>query len=133
MNRPYSEATVELVARAEFEADQTPEHLITWERALSFVRKAYLDRARVGLDKLAAAGLLLPEGVETRTEWTAPPEPGPEVAAVRDKHGRRWGRHAGLWCYTDDQLRHTHLYWHELFFSFPLTDVTPPDAVRSAR
>jgi hypothetical protein len=69
VNRPYSEATVELVARAEFEADQTPEHLITWERALSFVRKAYLDRARVGLDKLAAAGLLLPEGVETRTEW----------------------------------------------------------------
>lgn len=66
---PYSEATVDLLARVEFDADQQPEALFTWEQALPFVRKAYRDRARAGLDALAAAGLLLPEGAETRTEW----------------------------------------------------------------
>jgi hypothetical protein len=37
---------VNVAARAEFDADQQPEQLYTWDEALYAVRKAYRDRAR---------------------------------------------------------------------------------------
>lgn len=78
MNRPYSEATVELVAEA------TEQHHIVagetdamgnnpcvcgqWWDAAGDNPGWDQHMAEVALDALAAAGLLLPEGAETRTE-----------------------------------------------------------------
>lgn len=56
--RPYSEATVRLAVEAIVDANwraKNPGNITTEARAV--------------LDALAAAGVLLPEGAETRTEW----------------------------------------------------------------
>jgi hypothetical protein len=46
---------IDQAARAEFEADQTPENLYTWDEALPFVRKAYRDRVTAALSVLEPA------------------------------------------------------------------------------
>lgn len=70
----YSEATIELVARVlEPLAKRGPSH--DPSRCLS----CRVD-AKLVLDALAAAGLLLPEGAETRTERLAQIQPGDWVA-----------------------------------------------------
>lgn len=54
-------------------------------------------------------------------------EPGTEVTAVRDAHGRLWHRLDELnnWCHVDDKLVHTHRFWSRLLdWCGPLTDAT---------
>ena len=81
-----SGAVVELVARAEFEADMTPESLYTWDQAPPYVRTAYMDRVRAGLDALRATGRLLPEGTRVRIVYGR--RVGDQVSLFRN-HGRR--------------------------------------------
>lgn len=71
MTPPYSEATVELVARAIFRHrynanDSQMERI--WGKDPA-TRASACGSANAALDALAAAGRLLPEGAETRTEW----------------------------------------------------------------
>lgn len=68
MNRPYSEATEGLVADAVAEATLSP--------AIGGTRR----HARLVLDALFKAGLLLPEGAETRTEYGV--ETGPAYTGL---------------------------------------------------
>lgn len=69
MNRPYSEATVELAAAAIAKACDDEDVFtseVNTDAHWDLNREVYRDDARSALDALAAAGLLLPEGAETR-------------------------------------------------------------------
>jgi hypothetical protein len=66
---PYSEATVELAARASFESEFGPAGREMWATTSASSQEIYLSEARFVLDALAAAGLLLPEGAEPRTDY----------------------------------------------------------------
>ena len=59
VNRPYSEATLGLVTAA----------IAKWLDGWHGEPEPHRDAAVTALDALAEAGLLLPEGAETRTEW----------------------------------------------------------------
>lgn len=63
---PYTEATVELLALALFEADRLPLADPPYEELAEFDRDSYRRVARLQLDALVKAGLLLPQGAETR-------------------------------------------------------------------
>lgn len=132
MNRPYSEATVEVAAQAGFLSERAtvfgPGCGPTWDEVDDVHRVWARESARAVLDALAAAGLLQVEG-----RWDAPAEPGPEVKAVRDRYGKQWTRHDDGWCFVGPLLAHHHWRWSELFFRCaPLTDATRADAVRLA-
>lgn len=70
MNRPYSEATRDLAARAihDHRYRDLDHGGDVWASDYEERTEAYALADGV-LDALAAAGLLLPEGAETRTEW----------------------------------------------------------------
>lgn len=69
------------------------------------------------------------EDERTRT-WSLPPEPGPEVTAVRDSAGIVWKRHPDqpVWTQQDIYPAYAALsaLWHEVLRRGPLTDATPP-------
>jgi hypothetical protein len=65
MSDAYSEDTVELVARALFDAEYRSCEEPTWEGLTKYDRDSYRKVVRIQLDTLAAAGLLLPEGART--------------------------------------------------------------------
>lgn len=73
MTPPYSEATVEAAARAGFESERArvfgPGCGPSWDEVDEVHRVWARDSARAVLDALAAAGLLVPEEAERRTEW----------------------------------------------------------------
>lgn len=62
--------------------------------------------------------------------WTAPTDPGPEVTAVRDRHGVRWQRDAGVWwgyighTGEDGKPYDDYRTWNEILGRGPLTDAT---------
>lgn len=70
---PYTEATVEAVAQAGFESERArvfgPGCGPSWDEVDEFHRVWARDSVRAVLDTLAAAGLLLPEPTDLRTEW----------------------------------------------------------------
>ncbi|PZG12944.1 hypothetical protein C1I95_24675 [Micromonospora craterilacus] len=73
--KPYTDADVEAIARAEYEHDMAATGLgracrTSWDAAPWGVRNGYRDRARVGLDALTADG------------WQQPSTPTPEQPAV---------------------------------------------------
>lgn len=58
------------------------------------------------------------------TTWTAPAEPGPNVFAVRDRHGVIWHREDGLWWGDIGHGYDDHRTWTEILHRSPLTDAT---------
>jgi len=58
-----------------------------------------------------------PESSSPRT-WELPPEPGPEVTAIRDCDGDVWARLGNSW----EGGGHSAVAWHELLVYGPLTD-----------
>lgn len=88
---------------------------------------------RAHADRNAAAGIVQHHGDrEVRCgkphgrTWSLPAEPGPEVTAVRDRHGRIWTREPDGWIYRDRPAFVYRLPWHGLFMQGhgPLTDAT---------
>lgn len=58
--------------------------------------------------------------------WDLPPEPGPEVTAVRDVDGDEWAREMDGWIMpTRDGIGYYAAPWRELLQHAPLVDVTP--------
>lgn len=57
------------------------------------------------------------------TTWTLPDEPGPEVTAVRDRHGVKWLRQDGQW-WSETPGLGTLRAWHVVLARGPLTDAT---------
>lgn len=68
--------------------------------------------------------------------WALPADPGPDVRAVRDAHGRVWRRCIlDDWCLVDADRAHTHTHWawsRLVAWCGPLTDATPPDLTNPA-
>jgi hypothetical protein len=58
------------------------------------------------------------------TTWSAPEAPGPEVTAVRDRHGVRWHRDAGLWWGDIGHGYDDYRSWSEIVHRGPLTDAS---------
>jgi hypothetical protein len=62
--------------------------------------------------------------------WSADPEPGPDVTAVRDRLDVRWRRDAGLWWGDighfgeDSEPYDDYRQWHEMLRRGPLTDAS---------
>jgi hypothetical protein len=63
----------------------------------------------------------------TTTTWSMDPEPGPEVAAVRDRFGVRWRRDGGLWWGDIGHDYEDYRTWGEILGRGPLTDATGED------
>ena len=123
MSTQWSDETVETVAQAIHHPQSGRwDHLEYWD-------KDYLrDRARVVLAVLAEDGLLVQPSGAPRT-WSLPPEPGPEVTAVRDGRGEVWnhdGGTSGFGWYRPNGGRAS--WWWLIGCRSPLTDAssTPP-------
>jgi hypothetical protein len=65
----YTEDTVELVARALFDAEYRSCEEPTWEALTKYDRDSYRKVVRIQLDVLAERGLLLPEGADSGIEY----------------------------------------------------------------
>lgn len=58
--------------------------------------------------------------------WSLPPEPGPEVTHVNDRHDRRWRHERDHWCHVDEDDAHRHDDWAHVLVNYgPLSDATP--------
>lgn len=56
--------------------------------------------------------------------WQLPPEPGPEVKAVRDRAGKIWVKGLEQWYRNTAGGSSMHLFWSGLLFYAPLADAT---------
>ncbi len=56
--------------------------------------------------------------------WSLPPEPGPEVTAVRDSDGDVWKREGDLWVVWHGDERWYERTWDRLASFYPLTDAS---------
>jgi hypothetical protein len=58
------------------------------------------------------------------TTWSAPETPGPEVTAVRDRHGVIWHHDVEVWWGDIGHGYDDHRTWNELLARGPLTDAS---------
>lgn len=98
-----ADSALDLVASAEFDYDQNPEHRIAWEGALDFVRREYLNRAAYGLAVLRAKGRLLPDGGRERIEY------GVRVDRPHPRRTEKGGTIMGPW--AEANCRHAPSIW----------------------
>ena len=133
-----TDATLDLVASAEFDYDQAPEYRIAWGDALGFVRREYLNRAARGLDALRAAGRLLPEGGKRRTEYAVRvdrphPRRSEKAGAIMGPWAEANARHAPTIWDGWATLQRTVIRWpNGSSYTGPWVEVEPGEAEREA-